>query len=70
MMDLQRLQAELLELKNIEKQHKQMNGKLFKEVDKLKKENEYLKRENEIIRDGNDYLGIYSKSLCSSLIFI
>ena len=56
-----------LELKNIEKQHKLMNGKLFKEVDKLKKENEYLKRENEIIRDGNDYLGIYSKSLCDEV---
>lgn len=67
MIDIQRLQSELLELKNIEKQHKLMNGKLFKEVDKLKKENEYLKRENEIIRDGNDYLGIYSKSLCDEV---
>ena len=61
MMDLQRLQAELLELKNIEKQHKRMNGKLYKEVDKLKKENEYLKKENELIREGNERLGIYRK---------
>ena len=61
MMDLQRFQAEVLELKNIEKQHKRMNGKLYKEVDKLKKENEYLKKENELIREGNERLGIYRK---------
>ena len=48
MMDLQRLQAELLELKNIEKQHKRMNGLLYEEVDRLKKANEKLKKENAI----------------------
>ena len=61
MMDLQRLQAEFIELKNIEKQHKKMNGKLYAEVDKLKKENEYLKKENILIREGNERLGIYRK---------
>ena len=58
-MDLQRLQLELLELKNIEKQHKRMNGKLYEEIDKLKKENKHLKKENELIREGNERLGIY-----------
>ena len=58
-MDLQKLQLELLELKNIEKQHERMNGKLYEEIDKLKKENEYLKKENELIREGNERLGIY-----------
>ena len=58
-MDLQRLQIELSELKNIEKQHKKMNGKLYEEVDKLRKENEYLKKENVLIREGNERLGIY-----------
>ena len=61
MIDLQRLQSELLELKNIEKQHKKMNGKLYDEVDKLKEENEYLKKENTLIREGNERLGIYRK---------
>jgi len=60
MTDLQTLQAELLALKNIEKQHKHMNGKLYEEVDNLKEENKRLKKENEVIREGNDYLGIYS----------
>ena len=55
------LAKELEELKNIEKQHQLMNGKLYKEVDKLKKENEYLKKENELIREGNERLGIYRK---------
>ena len=61
MIDIQRLEAELLELKNIEKQHKKMNGKLYAEVDKLTKENEYLKKENTLIREGNERLGIYRK---------
>ena len=55
------LAKELEELKNIEKQHQLMNGKLYKEVDKLKKENEYLKKENTLIREGNERLGIYRK---------
>ena len=38
----QKIFKELEELRNIEKQHQRMNGKLYKEVDKLKKENEYL----------------------------
>ena len=61
-MDLERFKAvqkELEELKNIENQHKRMNGKLYDQVDKLKKENEYLKKENELIREGNERLGIY-----------
>ena len=58
-MDLQRLQIELSELKNIEKQHKRMNGKLYDQIDKLKKENEFLKKENVLIREGNENLGIY-----------
>ena len=61
-MDLERFKAvqkELEELKNIEKQHKRMNGKLYEEIDKMKKENEYLKKENTLIREGNERLGIY-----------
>ena len=61
MIDIQRLQVQLLELKHIEKQHKKMNGKLYDEVDKLTKENEYLKKENTLIREGNERLGIYRK---------
>jgi len=47
-MDLERFKAvqkELKELKNIEKQHKIMNGKLYIEVGRLKKENEVLKND-------------------------
>lgn len=58
---IQKLNNELLACKNIEKQHRRMNGKLYEEIDKLKKENEYLKKENEIIREGNERLGIYRK---------
>ena len=58
---IQTLNNELLACKNIEKQHQLMNGKLYKEVDKLKKENEYLKKENVLIREGNESLGIYRK---------
>ena len=35
------LAKELDELRNIEKQHKKMNGKLYEEVAKLKKETGY-----------------------------
>ena len=55
------LEKEITEIKNIEKQHKRMNGKLHEEVKKLTEENEYLKKENEIIREGNERLGIYRK---------
>ena len=58
---IQTLNNELLACKNIEKQHKRMNGKLYEQVDKLTKENEYLKKENELIREGNERLGIYRK---------
>ena len=54
------LEQQLVECQNIEKQHKLMNGKLYKEVDKLKKE-------NEVIREGNDYLGIYSDDLINEV---
>jgi hypothetical protein len=57
------LEKDNKEMTNVEKQHKYMNGELYKEVDKLKKENEQLKKENQIIREGNDYLGIYSVQL-------
>ena len=70
MMDLERiktLEKEIAELKNLEKQHKSMNGKLYDEVDKLKEENDMLKKENEVIREGNDYLGVYSQTLCDEV---
>jgi len=58
---IQKLNNELLACKNIEKQHKRMNGKLYEEIDKLKKQNEFLIKENELIREGNERLGIYRK---------
>ena len=48
---IQTLNNELLACKNIEKQHKLMNGKLFEEVDKLKKELEQVKKENSIFKE-------------------
>jgi septal ring factor EnvC (AmiA/AmiB activator) len=57
------LEKDNKEMANVEKQHKYMNGEMYKEIDKLKKENEQLKKENQIIREGNDYLGIYSTKL-------
>ena len=63
-MDLQRfkvMQKELEELKNLEKQHQRINGKMRVEVSKLTKENEYLKKENTLIREGNERLGVYRK---------
>ena len=60
---IDRLEKELQEVKNIDKNHKRMNGLLHDEVKKLKEEVEQLKRENEIIRDGNDYLGIFQQDL-------
>ena len=64
---IQTLSNELSACKNIEKQHKLMNGKLYKEIDKLKQENTQLKKENEVIREGNDYLGIYSDDLINEV---
>ena len=61
------LEQQLVECQNIEKQHKLMNGKLYKEIDKLKQENTQLKKENEVIREGNDYLGIYSDDLINEV---
>ena len=48
---IQKLNNELLACKNIEKQHKLMNGKLYEEVDKLKKEIFQLKKENAIFKE-------------------
>ena len=48
---IQTLNNELLACKNIEKQHKLMNGKLYEEVDKLKKEIFQLKKENAIFKE-------------------
>jgi len=48
---IQKLSNELSACKNIEKQHKYMNGMLHKEVDKLKKEIEQLKKENSIFKE-------------------
>ena len=60
---IDRLEKELQEVKNIDKNHQRINGLLRKDVEKYTKENEQLKKENQIIREGNDYLGIYSTSL-------
>jgi phosphoenolpyruvate carboxylase len=60
---IENLERDNKEMANVEKQHKYMNGELYKEIDKLKKENGHLKKENEVIREGNDYLGIYSNTL-------
>ena len=48
--ELEQCKRELHELKNIENQHRKMNGLLHEEVNKLRKENEFLKKENKIIR--------------------
>ena len=60
---IDRLEKELHEIKNIDKNHQRINGLLRKDVEKYTKENEQLKKENQIIREGNDYLGIYSTQL-------
>ena len=60
---IDRLEKELQEVKNIDKNHQRINGLLRKDVEKYTKENEQLKKENQIIREGNDYLGIYSTQL-------
>ena len=60
---IDRLEKELKEVKNIDKNHQRINGLLRKDVEKYTQENEQLKKENQIIREGNDYLGIYSTKL-------
>ena len=60
---IDRLEKELQEVKNIDKNHQRINGLLRKDVEKYTQENEQLKKENQIIREGNDYLGIYSTKL-------
>ena len=60
---IDRLEKELQEVKNIDKNHKRINGLLHEEVATLKKENESLKKENEIIREGNDYIGVFQQDL-------
>jgi len=60
---IDRLEKELEEVKNIDKNHQRINGLLRKDLDKLKKENETLKKENEIIREGNDYIGVFQQDL-------
>ena len=60
---IDRLEKELQEARNINKNHQRINGLLRKDVEKYTQENEQLKKENQIIREGNDYLGIYSTKL-------
>ena len=60
---IDRLEKELQEARNINKNHQRINGLLRKDVDKLTKENEQLKKENEIIREGNDYIGVFQQDL-------
>jgi len=60
---IDRLDKELQEARNINKNHQRINGLLRKDVDKLTKENEQLKKENEIIREGNDYIGVFQQDL-------
>ena len=64
---IDKLETELKEVKNIEKNHQRINGLLRKDVEKYTKENEQLKKENQIIREGNDYLGIYSVNLIDQI---
>ena len=64
---IDKLETELKEVKNIEKNHQRINGLLRKDVKKYTKENEQLKKENQIIREGNDYLGIYSVNLIDQI---
>jgi uncharacterized phage infection (PIP) family protein YhgE len=64
---IDKLETELKEIKNIEKNHQRINGFLRKDVEKYTKENEQLKKENQIIREGNDYLGVYSQNLIDEI---
>ena len=49
---IEKLEKELIEIKNLEIQHQKMNGLLHEEVKKLTAENKLLKEENRIIRKG------------------
>ena len=60
---IDRLDKELQEARNVNKNHQRINGLLRKDVDKLTKENEMLKKENEVIREGNDYIGVFQQDL-------
>ena len=60
---IDRLDKELQEARNVNKNHQRINGLLRKDVDKLTKENEMLKKENEVIREGNDYIGVFSQEM-------
>ena len=60
---IDRLDKELQEARNVNKNHQRINGLLRQDVDKLTKENEMLKKENEIIREGNDYIGVFQQDL-------
>ena len=60
---IDRLDKELQEARNINKNHQRINGLLRQDVDKLTKENEMLKKENEVIREGNDYIGVFQQDL-------
>jgi len=60
---IDRLEKELQEVKNIDKNHQRINGLLRQDLEKLTKENEQLKKENEIIREGNDYIGVFQQDL-------
>ena len=64
---IDRLEVELQEARNVNKNHQRINGLLRKDVEKYTKENEQLKKENQIIREGNDYLGIYSGDLINEI---
>ena len=48
---IEKLEKELSEIKNIEKQHAYMNGELHKEITKLNKKIEELKKENTIFKE-------------------
>ena len=60
---IDRLEVEVQEARNINKNHQRINGLLRQDVDKLTKENEMLKKENEVIREGNDYIGVFQQDL-------
>ena len=60
---IDKLEQELMEVKNIDKNHQRINGLLRKDVEKLTKENEQLKKDNEIIKEGNDYIGVFQQDL-------
>ena len=48
---IEKLEKDNVEMANIEKQHKYMNGELHKEVSKLKKEIFEVKKDNAIFKE-------------------